>query len=48
MSDTAVSTSEHALENQRIGGLQIRVAAICTLVQLCDGYELHPVAGHRL
>ena len=43
MSDTAVSASEHALENQQIGGLQIRVAAICTLVQLCDGYDVNSI-----
>jgi AAHS family 4-hydroxybenzoate transporter-like MFS transporter len=43
MSDSAVSTSEHALENQRIGGLQIRVAVICTLVQLCDGYDVNSI-----
>jgi hypothetical protein len=29
MADAAVSSVEHALENQRIGGLQIRVAAPC-------------------
>jgi len=29
-----------ALENQRLGGVQIRVAALCTLVQICDGYDL--------
>jgi hypothetical protein len=27
---TTVSTAEAALENQRIGGLQLRVAALCT------------------
>jgi AAHS family 4-hydroxybenzoate transporter-like MFS transporter len=35
-----VSTTEHALENQPIGGLQIRVAAICTMIQMCDGYDV--------
>ena len=33
-----------ALENQRIGGLQIRVAALCTLIQICDGYDINSVA----
>jgi AAHS family 4-hydroxybenzoate transporter-like MFS transporter len=28
------------LENQRIGGLQIRVAVLCTLVQIYDGYDV--------
>ena len=40
----AVSTTEAALENQRLGGLQLRVAALCTLVQICDGYDLNSVA----
>jgi AAHS family 4-hydroxybenzoate transporter-like MFS transporter len=44
MSETAVSATEHALENQRIGGLQIRVAALCTLVQICDGYDINSIA----
>jgi len=39
-----MSATESALENQRIGGLQIRVAALCTLVQICDGYDLNAVA----
>src|SRR5437660_6097180 len=39
MADTASSAAEAALENQRIGGLQIRVATICTLIQMCDGYD---------
>src|SRR5580704_16343768 len=34
------SAIEHALENQRLGGLQIRVAAICGLIQMCDGYDV--------
>src|SRR5436190_18020838 len=37
------SATETALENQRIGPLQIRVAAICTLVQLCDGYDVNSI-----
>ena len=44
MAETAFSAAETALENQRIGGLQIRVAALCTLVQICDGYDLNSVA----
>src|SRR5712691_8875162 len=43
MAETALSTTEHALENQRIGPLQIRVAAICTLVQMCDGYDVNSI-----
>jgi AAHS family 4-hydroxybenzoate transporter-like MFS transporter len=39
-----VSATESALENQRIGGLQLRVAALCALVQICDGYDLNAVA----
>ena len=35
-----LSAAETALENQRLGGLQIRVAAICTLIQMCDGYDV--------
>lgn len=40
MADAAVSTVETALENQRIGVLQIRVVTICTLIQMCDGYDI--------
>ena len=43
MSDAAVSTTERALENQKIGGLQLRVAALCTLVQICDGYDINSI-----
>jgi AAHS family 4-hydroxybenzoate transporter-like MFS transporter len=39
-----LSTTEAALENQRIGGLQLRVAALCGLVQICDGYDLNAIA----
>jgi AAHS family 4-hydroxybenzoate transporter-like MFS transporter len=39
-----VSATEAALENQRLGALQIRVAVLCTLVQICDGYDLNSVA----
>lgn len=40
MADVTVSAAERALESQRIGGLQIRVIAICTLIQMCDGYDV--------
>jgi AAHS family 4-hydroxybenzoate transporter-like MFS transporter len=40
MAEVAVSSTETALENQRLGGLQIRVAAICALIQMCDGYDV--------
>ena len=35
-----LSATELVLENQALGGLQIRVATICTLVQMCDGYDV--------
>ena len=44
MAQAAFSATEAALENQRIGGLQLRVAALCTLVQICDGYDINSVA----
>lgn len=44
MSETVMSATETALENQRIGSLQIRVAVLCTLVQICDGYDLNSIA----
>ena len=40
MAEMALSATESALENQRLGSLQIRVAALCTLVQVCDGYDI--------
>jgi MFS transporter, AAHS family, 4-hydroxybenzoate transporter len=40
MAQMALSATEHALENQRLGGLQIRVAVICGLIQMCDGYDV--------
>ena len=43
MTTSPVSTTEAALENQRIGPLQIRVAAICALVQMCDGYDVNSI-----
>jgi AAHS family 4-hydroxybenzoate transporter-like MFS transporter len=44
MAEMAVSAVETALENQRIGSLQIRVAILCGLVQVCDGYDLNAIA----
>ncbi len=44
MAERLLSTTEHALENQRIGGLQIRVLALCTLIQICDGYDINSIA----
>ena len=43
MAEAMVSGAEDALENQRIGGLQIRVAALCAFVQICDGYDINSV-----
>jgi MFS transporter, AAHS family, 4-hydroxybenzoate transporter len=43
MAEMAVSATEHALENQRLGALQIRVAVICGLIQMCDGYDVGSV-----
>src|SRR5947208_9168549 len=43
MAQTALSAAEAALENQRIGGLQIRVAGLCALVQICDGYDVNSI-----
>jgi AAHS family 4-hydroxybenzoate transporter-like MFS transporter len=40
MSQTHSSPIEHALENQQLGSLQIRVAVICGLIQMCDGYDV--------
>jgi len=44
MADVAASAVEATLENQRIGRLQIRVALLCGLVQMCDGYDLNAIA----
>ncbi|MBV9966555.1 MAG: aromatic acid/H+ symport family MFS transporter [Alphaproteobacteria bacterium] len=44
MADAPLSSAEHALENQRIGGLQLRVAALCTLIQICDAYDVNAIA----
>ena len=43
MAEASLSATEAALENQRIGALQIRVAALCTLVQICDGYDVNAI-----
>ena len=43
MAQGSLSATESALENQRIGGLQIRVAALCALVQVCDGYDVNSI-----
>src|SRR5215469_1005549 len=44
MAQAALSSAESALENQRIGGLQIKVAVLCGLVQICDGFDINSVA----
>src|SRR5277367_1036946 len=44
MAEITVSPVEAALENQRIGSLQIRVALLCGMVQVCDGYDLNAIA----
>ena len=41
MAQAPLTSIETALENQRLGSLQIRVAALCTLIQMCDGYDLN-------
>jgi AAHS family 4-hydroxybenzoate transporter-like MFS transporter len=43
MAEATLSSAETALENQRLGPLQIRVAALCTLVQICDGYDINSI-----
>src|ERR1700732_4282718 len=40
MSESVSSGAETALENQRIGALQIGVVAICTLIERCDGCDV--------
>ena len=40
MAEATFSATETALENQRLGALQIGVVAICTLIQMCDGYDV--------
>ena len=44
MAELRLSATEAALENQRIGALQIRVAALCTLIQICDAYDVNAIA----
>jgi len=43
MSQPALSEIEHVLENQRLGSLQIRVAVICGLIQMCDGFDVNSI-----
>src|SRR5262249_49535902 len=43
MMETMVSPVETALENQRIGSLQIRVVALCGLVQICDAFDVNSI-----
>jgi len=43
MAEAALSATESALENQKIGGLQIRVAALCAFIQICDGYDINSI-----
>src|SRR5216683_4278355 len=44
MAQTAVSAVETAMENQRIGPVQLRVLALCTLIQICDAYDVNAIA----
>jgi AAHS family 4-hydroxybenzoate transporter-like MFS transporter len=44
MAEVSQSTTEALLENQKIGALQIRVALLCTLIQICDGYDINSIA----
>jgi AAHS family 4-hydroxybenzoate transporter-like MFS transporter len=44
MAEIHLSATEAALEGQRIGGLQLRVAAICLLAQTFDGYDLSSIS----
>jgi MFS transporter, AAHS family, 4-hydroxybenzoate transporter len=43
MAQAPASAIEAALEDQRLGALQFRVAALCTLVQMCDGYDVNSI-----
>jgi MFS transporter, AAHS family, 4-hydroxybenzoate transporter len=43
LAEVILSPTESAIENQRIGGLQLRVAALCALVQICDGYDVNAI-----
>ena len=40
MTQAPLSATETALESQPLGALQIRVVAICMLIQMCDGYDV--------
>src|SRR5437763_1419601 len=40
MAEAIQSSAEHTPENQRLGPLQTRIASLCTLVQICDGYDI--------
>src|SRR5258707_14540143 len=44
MTEAYASATERTLENQQIGSLQVRVAILCGLVQMCDGYDLNAIA----
>jgi MFS transporter, AAHS family, 4-hydroxybenzoate transporter len=43
LAEARSSSTEAVLENQRIGALQIRVAALCAMVQICDGYDISSI-----
>jgi len=43
LAEGVLSATERAIENQRIGGLQLRVAALCTFVQICDAYDVNAI-----
>jgi MFS transporter, AAHS family, 4-hydroxybenzoate transporter len=43
MAQAPASAIEAALENQRLGPVQFRVAALCTLIQMCDGYDINSI-----
>ena len=44
MAEVRLSATEAALENQRIGALQVRVVVLCTLIQICDAYDVNAIA----
>jgi len=43
MAATSLAAIEHALDNQRLGTWQVRVIAICGLIQMCDGYDVNSI-----
>ncbi|MBV9863412.1 MAG: MFS transporter [Alphaproteobacteria bacterium] len=43
MAQASYSSPELALENQRVGGLQIRVALLCAAIQALDGYDINAI-----